>query len=85
MKIKETILQTIQEIEENAIKEEIENLTTTSNECRDKEFLENIKERLLVLFEGLQSPNTQNLETKLDVTLNFLEYLLVKIDEKLSK
>ena len=84
MNIKETILQTIQEIEENVIDEEIENLTNTSDECTDKEFLENIKERLLVLFEGLQSPNTQNLETKLDVTLNFLEYLLVKIDEKLS-
>ena len=84
MDIKETILQTIQEIEENAINEEIQKITNTSNECTDKEFLEHIKERLLVLFEGLQSPNTQNLETKLDVTLNFLEYLLVKIDEKLS-
>ena len=83
MDIRETILQTIQEIEENAINEEIQNLNNTSNDC--KEFLEHIKERLLVLFEGLQSPNTQNLETKLDVTLNFLEYLLVKIDEKLSK
>jgi len=85
MNIKETILQTIQEIEENAVDEEIQNITNISNECTDKEFLEHIKERLLVLFEGLQSPNTQNLETKLDVTLNFLEYLLVKIDEKLSK
>ena len=83
MNIRETILQTIQEIEENAINEEIQNLNNTSNDC--KEFLEHIKERLLVLFEGLQSPNTQNLETKLDITLNFLEYLLVKIDEKLSK
>jgi len=88
MNIKETILQTIQEIEENAIDEEIQkitNNTSNSNECADKEFLEHIKERLLVLFEGLQSPNTQNLDIKLDVTLNFLEYLLVKIDEKLSK
>jgi len=86
MNIKETILQTIQEIEENAIDEEIQKITNpTPDECTDKEFLEHIKEKLLVLFEGLQSPNTQNLDIKLDVTLNFLEYLLVKIDEKLSK
>jgi len=85
MDIKETILETIQEVEGDVIEEEIKNITTNSNDCLDKEFLEHIKERLLLLFEGLQSPNTQNLETKLDVTLNFLEYLLVKIDEKLSK
>ena len=85
MNIKETILQTIQEVEENVINEEIKNIVNNSNKCIDREFLENVKERLLVLFEGLQSPNTQNLETKLDVTLNFLEYLLTKIDEELSK
>ena len=85
MDIKETILETIQEVEENVIEEEIKNITDNSNDCLDKEFFEHVKERLLLLFEGLQSPNTQNLETKLDVTLNFLEYLLVKIDEKLSK
>jgi ribosome biogenesis protein Nip4 len=79
MDLKETILETLQEIEENAITEELSN----NNNC-DKEFLKHIKERLLVLFEGLQSPNTENLDVKLDVTLNFLEYLLVKIDEKLS-
>ena len=81
MDIKETILETLQEIEEYAINE---NSLSTKEEC-DKEFLKHIKERLLVLFEGLQSPNTENLDVKLDVTLNFLEYLLVKIDEKLSK
>jgi len=80
MDLKDTILETLQEIEENAITEEE---LSKSNNC-DKEFLKHIKERLLVLFEGLQSPNTKNLDVKLDVTLNFLEYLLVKIDEKLS-
>ncbi|GAB6046144.1 hypothetical protein JCM11957_17430 [Caminibacter profundus] len=79
MDLKETILETIQEIEENEIFEKIE-----EPECDDKEFLQHIKERLLVLFDGLQSPNTQNLDVKLDVTLNFLEYLLARIDEKLS-
>ena len=81
MDLKDTILETLQEIEENAITEE--ELSNSNNNC-NKEFLKHIKERLLVLFEGLQSPNTENLDVKLDVTLNFLEYLLVKIDEKLS-
>jgi hypothetical protein len=80
MDLKETILETIQEIEENEIFEEIEE----KKEC-DKEFLRQIRERLLVLFDGLQSPNTQNLDVKLDVTLNFLEYLLARIEEKLNE
>ncbi len=81
MDLKDTILETLQEIEENAISED--ELSVKNENC-DKEFLQHIKERLLVLFEGLQSPNTENLDVKLDVTLNFLEYLLVKIDEKLK-
>jgi len=81
MDLKDTILETLQEIEESAISEEE---LSPATKC-DKEFLKHIKERILVLFEGLQSPNTENLDVKLDVTLNFLEYLLVKIDEKLSQ
>jgi hypothetical protein len=80
MDIKETILETLQELQEESILVKDE-----KKESCDKEFLRNIKERLLVLFEGLQSPNTENLDVKLDVTLNFLEYLLVKIEEKLNE
>ena len=82
MDLKETILETLEEIEQEKIVEEV--LEPQKNKECDKEFLQNLKERLLILFNGLQSPNTQNLEIKLDVTLNFLEYLLIKIDEKLS-
>jgi hypothetical protein len=80
MDIKETILETLQELEEENILVEDE-----KKESCDRKFLKHIKERLLILFEGLQSPNTQNLDVKLDVTLNFLEYLLVKIEEKLNE
>jgi len=80
MDLKDTILETLQEIEENAL----DDTQPHSQEC-DKEFIKHIRERILVLFEGLQSPNTENLDVKLDVTLNFLEYLLVKIEEKLSQ
>ena len=80
MDLKETILETLQEIDQEEIVEE----TTKEKKDCDREFLMHLKERLLILFDGLQSPNTQNLEIKLDVTLNFLEYILAKIEEKLQ-
>lgn len=46
--------------------------------------LEGIRERLLVLFEGFQSPNNVNIEAKVDLTLNFFEYLLATIDTRLE-
>jgi hypothetical protein len=55
-----------------------------------EKFLVNLKERILVLFEGLQtidsSGNKELLlqEKKLDLTINFLEYLLASIDDKLE-
>lgn len=45
-------------------------------------FLKSMRERLLVLFEGFQAPNNTNIEAKIDMTLNFLEYLLVTIDSR---
>jgi len=81
MDLKETILETLEELEQEEIIEEFQN---EKKEC-NKEFLEDLRERLLILFEGLHSPNTKNLEIKLDVTLNFLEYLLAKIEEKLNE
>ena len=47
-------------------------------------FYINLRERILVLFEGFQSPNNKNIEAKIDLTLNFLEYLLATIDEQLE-
>jgi hypothetical protein len=53
---------------------------------RDDEarMLEGIRERLLVLFEGFQSPNNKQIEAKVDLTLNFFEYLLATIDNRLD-
>ncbi len=50
-----------------------------------KQFYINLRERILVLFEGFQSPNNKNIEAKIDLTLNFLEYLLATIDEQLEQ
>ena len=77
--LKEVILQTLQDIDE--VEEEKEENNTNCNE----EFLQKLREKILVLFEGLQSPNINNLDKKLDLTINFLEYTLAEIDKQLSK
>jgi hypothetical protein len=51
----------------------------------ETKFLDNVRERLLVLFEGFQSPNNVKIEAKVDLTLNFLEYLLATIDSRIEK
>jgi hypothetical protein len=48
-------------------------------------FLNSLRERLLVLFEGFQAPNNTNIEAKVDMTLNFLEYALATIDLRAQK
>ena len=48
-------------------------------------FLNNVKERILVLFEGLKSAKQDDIETRLDLTINFLEFLLASIEDKLKK
>ncbi|WP_456485241.1 CiaD-like domain-containing protein [Hydrogenimonas sp.] len=49
-----------------------------------REFLERMRERVLVLFEGFQSPNNKRVEAKIDLTLNFLEYLLASLEERID-
>lgn len=55
---------------------------TSTNE---KQFLLSIRERMLVLFEGFQAPNNANIESKIDLTLNFLEYMLSMIDTRVEE
>lgn len=59
-------------------------LASYSSSEGELKFLENVRERLLVLFEGFQSPNNTNIEAKVDLTLNFLEYLLATIDTRVE-
>ena len=47
-------------------------------------YLKSIRERMLVLFEGFQAPNNTNIEAKVDMTLNFLEYVLATIDSRIE-
>ena len=55
-----------------------------ANFLNEEKFLKKLKERILVLFEGFSSPKNKNIEDKLDITINFLEYLLSLVDERIE-
>lgn len=57
----------------------------SANPDNELMFLTSIRERLLVLFEGFQAPNNTNIEAKVDMTLNFLEYVLATIDNRVER
>ncbi len=69
-------------VEDDANREEHSPGSDTAEE--ERAFLESLRERLLVLFEGFQSPNNKRVEAKIDLTLNFLEYLLALLDERID-
>lgn len=48
-------------------------------------FLKNLRERILVLFEGLKSTKEEDLKARLELSTNFLEFLLANIEDKLKK
>ncbi|MDD2448890.1 MAG: hypothetical protein PHS42_07265 [Sulfurimonas sp.] len=74
---------------EKAYEEIEENEDDDSSSIESEEsFLNSLKERMLVLFEGFQAPNNTSIDAKVDMTLNFLEYVLANIDlrkEELKK
>jgi hypothetical protein len=96
MELKDVILSTLAEMEDDAPIEELSTASPIVEESLDIEpeyetedetqvdselvYLNSIRERLLVLFEGFQAPNNANIEAKVDMTLNFLEYTLATID-----
>ena len=76
-----------QEERESALLDEVPKEQETPEVLHDSDelaYLEHTKERLLVLFEGLQAQETKNLEAKLDITLNFLEFQLATIEDRLE-
>ena len=79
---KEKIEPSFEVKEKKVIEIEEETLISTNEE---EQFLSSTRERLLVLFEGFQAPNNTNIEAKIDLTLNYLEYMLASIDSRLEK
>ena len=47
-------------------------------------FLKNLKERILVLFEGLNATGEENLKDRLSLTLKFLEFALANVENRLE-
>ena len=101
MELKDVILSTLEELEhsksestdttsstqtntaqEDTVQNVSSNTESTHNEAL---FLQNMRERIHVLFEGFQSPNNANIEAKVDLTLNFLEYLLSSIEARIKE
>jgi len=99
MELKDVILSTLAEMEDVPTNSKDTKLETkeelpfkikkkapkkeSSNES-ELVYLNSIRERLLVLFEGFQAPNNTNIEAKIDMTLNFLEYVLATIDKRVE-
>jgi hypothetical protein len=82
IKEKISVVETIDTIKkEPKIVEEKEDISSLDSELL---YLNSIKERLLVLFEGFQAPNNTNIEAKVDMTLNFLEYTLATIGQRVE-
>ena len=50
----------------------------------EKDFLKDIKAKLTVLFEGLKNPKTKEINKKLELTLEYLEYQLAVIENRLA-
>ena len=59
-------------------------ITDTGEIPTEVEFLHTMRERLLVLFEGIQSPHNKALDKKVDILLSFLEYTLATIEERIK-
>ena len=80
-------MQTNTPISESSNKPSEQELGADLNKNTDNEaaFLTSMRERLLVLFEGLQLPHNNTNEKKLELTLNYLQYTLATIDERLGK
>lgn len=71
---------------DKVIKKKVSDISEEKEDSLNSEllYLNSIRERLLVLFEGFQAPNNNNLEAKIDMTLNFLEYILATLDTRIE-
>ncbi|TQR32995.1 2-oxoglutarate:acceptor oxidoreductase [Campylobacter sp. MIT 99-7217] len=70
--------------EAKIVKEEPNEIEEAKMSFNDELFLKNIRERILVLFEGLNSVDKEDLPARLELSINFLEFLLANIEDKLK-
>lgn len=85
--LRDVVLETLSQIDlKNETPREVKERDMLSASLIDeREFLSAQREKLLVLFKGLSSPKTRNLEEKLELTLRFLQFQLSEIDKRLNE
>lgn len=90
-KVTQELMQELDQLEVKIAEEKpvlkIEELVAKEEPIQNNEefFLKNLRERILVLFEGLKNTKDEHLEKRLDITITFLEFLLAKIEDRLKK
>ncbi|WP_163498629.1 CiaD-like domain-containing protein [Helicobacter suis] len=90
MELKNIISQTLNEINQvrnetkPALKAAPSKPPTPKLLQEEKQFLIDLEQKTLLLFEGLKSPQTKNISMKLDLVINYLQYQLYMIEERLK-
>ena len=74
----------LQKLEENSEKLKEHAEKDLVNILSEEDFLLKIKERILVLFEGLNSFDKGDIEARVELSLKFMEFLLANIDKRIS-
>ncbi|EAI4440611.1 2-oxoglutarate:acceptor oxidoreductase [Campylobacter lari] len=92
-KVAQELIQELDDLEVK-VKDDKQNVVIKVEALEEKEesiinneefFLKNLRERILVLFEGLKNTKDEHMEKRLDMTITFLEFLLAKIEDRLKK
>ncbi|EAI8628931.1 2-oxoglutarate:acceptor oxidoreductase [Campylobacter lari] len=92
-KVAQELIQELDDLEVK-VKDDKQNVAIKVEALEEKEesiinneefFLKNLRERILVLFEGLKNTKDEHMEKRLDITITFLEFLLAKIEDRLKK
>ena len=90
--LREYVNETLRELDERIAKDmaneqllEREIVAEEGAKSDERLFLLELRDKLVVLFEGLQDDEIENLNAKLELTLNFLEYSLTLIEKRLEE
>lgn len=89
--LKDVIVETLSQIDTQARKDEEQERQFQDREMLsaslidEREFLSMQREKMLVLFEALLSPELKEIDQKLELVLRYLQYQLSEIDKRLKE
>jgi len=91
IELKEFVNKSLKELDERIAKDmaneqllEKEFVVEEISKSDETLFLLELRDKLVVLFEGLKDDELEDLDAKLELTLNFLEYVLTLIEKRLD-